>query len=138
VNARNILLVEDDLPFAQFLIGTFRDVDRKLEVFHVNGGYAALSVIGSGFVPEVIVAEDRMPGMSGGELLAHVKANPSLQAIPFYMFISSLNEEGGSTAADVRLPRPTSYREALALVKNIQSSFPLEPSFAMVEQTVTI
>jgi CheY-like chemotaxis protein len=128
VNARNILLVEDDLPFAQFLIGIFRDVDRELEVFHVNSGYAALSVIGSGFVPEVIIAEDRMPGMSGGELLSHVKANPSLQAIAFYMFISSLNEEGASTAADVRMPRPTSYREALALVKRVRSSFPPEPS----------
>lgn len=136
--ARNILLVEDDLPFARFLIGTFRDVDRELEVFHVNGGFAALSVIGSGFLPEIIIAADRMPGMGGAELLANIRGNPTLQAITFFMFISSLNEEGASTAADVRIPRPTSYREALTLVKRVRSSLPPEPLVARVEQAVTI
>jgi CheY-like chemotaxis protein len=131
-------LVENDLPFARFLIGTFRDVDQELEVFHVNGGFAALSVIGSGFTPEVIIAADRMLDMGGAELLTNIRGTPQLQAITFYMLISSLNEEGASGAADVRIPRPTSYREAMVLVKRVRSSLPPEPLFARVEQAVTI
>jgi CheY-like chemotaxis protein len=93
VSAHSILLVEDDASFARFIIGTFRDVEPNLDLFHVNSGYAAMSVIGAGFRPDLIVCEDRMPRMNGSELLTCVRADPSCQSVPYIMLTSSFTDD---------------------------------------------
>jgi CheY-like chemotaxis protein len=142
VSVRNILLVEDDLAFAKFIIGSFRDVDPELDIFHVNSGYAAISIMSSGFRPDLIICEDRMPRMSGPELMAEVRADPSYQAVPFLTFTSSfaddLPAEPGRLPADLKMSRPTNYREALALVKRIRSAVPQEAHASGEQQAVTI
>lgn len=142
MSAHNILLVEDELNFARFIIGSFRDVDPKLDIFHVNSGYAAMSVINSGFRPDLIMCEDRMPRMSGGELMVSVRADPSHQAVPFFIFTSSFTDEGPATSGRlptyIKLPRPSNYREALALVNKVLAAVPQEAHAADEPEAVTI
>lgn len=141
MSVHNVLLVEDDIAFARFIIGSFRDVDPGIELFHVNSGHAAISVINCGFHPDLIICEDRMPRMSGGELLVNVRAEPSCQTIPFYTFTSSFTDDAaplpGKLPIDIKLPRPNNYREALALVNRIRSLAPQEAHGAGEAQAAT-
>jgi two-component system chemotaxis response regulator CheY len=124
VSVKSILLVEDDLAFARFMIGSFRDVDPGIELFHVNGGHAAISVMNAGFRPGLILCEERMPGMSGSELLLTVRSDPDMEAVPFITFTSSFADENPAAAGkmpmDMKVPRPASYREALAFIKRVR------------------
>ncbi|GEM_PF-5487398 len=142
VCAYSVLLVEDDASFARFMIGSFRDVEPKLDLFHVNSGYAAMSVISSGFRPDLIVCEDRMSRMSGAELLASVRADPSCQSVPFFMFTSSFTDDvpsaPGRQPLEVKLPRPTTYREALLLANRILASVAQEAHLAEEAEAVAI
>lgn len=142
VSAHSILLVEDDASFARFIIGTFRDVEPNLDLFHVNSGYAAMSVIGAGFRPDLIVCEDRMPRMNGSELLTCVRADPSCQSVPFFMLTSSFTDDvpaaQGGQPLVVKLPRPSTYREALLLVNKIPSSAVQEAHSAAEAEAATI
>lgn len=141
VSVHNILLVEDDIAFARFMIGSFRDVDPEIELFHVNSGYAAISVINSGFRPDLIICEERMPRMSGSELLTNVRADPSFQTVPFYTFTSSFTDDvpaiPGKLPIDVKLSRPSNYREALALVRRIRAVAPRETHSVPEGQPIT-
>lgn len=142
MSPHSVLLVEDDPAFARFLIGSFRDVDPKLDLFHVNSGHAAMSVIGSGFRPDLIVCEDRMPRMGGSELVLNVRADPSHQAALFFIFTSSFTDDvpasPGKPPMYVKLPRPSNYREALALVNKMLASVPQEAHPAGEAQAATI
>ncbi|MBI0583929.1 MAG: response regulator [Methanomassiliicoccus sp.] len=141
MSVNNILLVEDDVAFARFLIGCFRDVSPGLEMFHVNSGHAAMSVIHSGFVPDLIICEERMPRMGGAELLSNVRMSPSLQSAPFYLFSSSWTDDAQAAqkhALEVRVPRPRNYREGLALAGRVLSSLSPETPVIGAEQAVTI
>lgn len=142
VSAYSVLLVEDDASFARFIIGSFRDVEPKIDLFHVNSGHAALSVIGSGFRPDLIMCEDRMPRMSGGELLASVRADPSCQSVPFFMFTSSFTDDVPATPGrqplEAKLPRPATYREALLLINRVLASVAQEAHSAEEAEAVAI
>lgn len=124
MSVKSVLLVENDLAFARFMIGTFRDVDPSIELFHVNGGHAAISVMTAGFRPDLILCEERMPGMSGGELLLTVRSDPDMEAVPFLTLTSSFTDDvpaaAGKAQMDMKVPRPASYREALALIKRVR------------------
>ncbi|MDW5562802.1 MAG: response regulator [Methanomassiliicoccus sp.] len=140
MSVHSVLLVEDDIAFARFLIGSFRDVDPKIDVFHVNNGYAALSVINSGYRPDLILCEDHMPRMSCGELMSNVRTSPLYQSVPFVMLTSSFTDDlppvPGRMPIDMKVPRPSNYREALALVSQVLAPPPQEDHNAKEEQTV--
>jgi two-component system chemotaxis response regulator CheY len=142
VSVHSILLVEDDSAFARFIIGSFRDVDPGLELFHVNNGYAALSVINNGFHTDLIICEDRMPRMSGSELLTSIRANPSYQAVPIYTFTTSFTDDvpavPGRLSIDMKLPRPSNYREAISMINKIRTLVSQEAHGAGETQAVTI
>lgn len=142
MSVRTILLVENDLAFAKFIIGSFRDVDPEFDLFHVNSGHAAISIMNSGFRPDLIICEDRMPRMSGSELLLSIRTDPSYQSIPFFTLTSSFTDDvpasPGKMPMDIKIPRPSNYREALALAHKVRGLAPQETPAVGEEQAVTI
>jgi CheY-like chemotaxis protein len=122
VTVSNILLVEDDPTYARFIMGSFRDVNQDFRFFHINSGHAALSILNNGYVPDLIITEDRLPRMVGNELMAAVRANPSLSQVPFITLMPAwIDEPRGETGGSHRFSRPSNYHEALALVEKIRS-----------------
>jgi CheY-like chemotaxis protein len=125
VARKKLLLVEDDLHFARYFLDAISDAAPHVEVFHINNGLAAMSVIKSGFRPDVIVSDAGLPKMNGYELLAKLKGEPRYASIPFVLCSAMLDdkEKNGATAepADLRFARPMNYREMLALIDRIVS-----------------
>jgi two-component system, sensor histidine kinase and response regulator len=69
VAKRKILLVDDE-PSLLLLIKSLLETEGKFDIRTAESGIIALDIIRNGFYPEVILADQRMPGMSGAEFLA--------------------------------------------------------------------
>lgn len=87
-----ILHVEDEADIREIahmaleLIGGF-------EVLQASSGAAALEVIGS-FAPDLVLTDVQMPGMTGTETLAAIRALPGYETIPgIYMTAKVMESE---------------------------------------------
>jgi signal transduction histidine kinase len=64
---RPLLIVDDEEMLLEMLEKLFRE---RYDVRVANSGEAALELLHAGFHPEVIIADQRMPGLSGAEFLS--------------------------------------------------------------------
>lgn len=64
---RRLLLVDDEVGILRLLTSLF---SPHYAVHTAESGYEALKVLQEGFSPQVIIADQRMPGMTGAQLLA--------------------------------------------------------------------
>lgn len=92
-----VLIVEDDPDIRQLFTTTLSL--RGFEVCTASNGDEALTVLGSGPPPAVIVADLHMPVMDGWELLTALRADPRLASIPVVVLTAA--DDPGRAA-----PRP--------------------------------
>lgn len=64
---RTLLIVDDETMLLEMLARLFNEHYR---VYTAESGDAALAILRQGIMPEVIIADQRMPGMQGPEFLA--------------------------------------------------------------------
>jgi response regulator RpfG family c-di-GMP phosphodiesterase len=114
-----ILLVDDDPALRTLLRTTFEVAD--VAVVEAESAEAARRKIRAAR-PDVIVLDVRMPGTSGLELCAELKAAPKTKDIPIILLTGS---EGGTSAdakrvgADAFLRKPFSPLELLAVAERL-------------------
>lgn len=128
-----VLLVEDDpgdVLIAQeaLLAG---QVDSRLEV--VSDGVEALAYLRKedGYAdasrPDLILLDLNLPRKSGHEVLAEVKADPSLRSIPIVVLTTSGLEEDVSRCydqyANVYVTKPVDFEHFTQVVKQIDDFF---------------
>lgn len=80
------LIIDDNRQTANAL-------NQMLEVLGFNarlayGSAAAMSVLGTGFVPGFICLDINMPGVDGTEVLAYLRREPHLKKIPVFVITS--------------------------------------------------
>lgn len=66
-NLRSLLIVDDEVMLLEMLARLFHE---RYQVYTAESGDAALALLKQGIAPEVIIADQRMPGMQGPEFLA--------------------------------------------------------------------
>lgn len=115
----NILIVDDEDGFRNILqIVLRRGGHETCEAANAN---MALNVI-QGCPPDLILLDDMMPGMSGGELCRLLKADSRYQSLPVIMHSanSRLNDPVyvASIGADGVLLKPCPPHDLLATVNN--------------------
>ncbi len=114
MSAPRILLVEDDTGIRDSVAECL-----ELEGYRVSAvanGSDALEWL-SREVPDVLLVDLVMPVMSGGELLARVKADPRLAAVPAVLMTAALPAPGSPVPkADAMLPKPFELDALLDLV----------------------
>lgn len=76
---KSILLVEDDEPFCALVK---KIISPHFEVQSRNNGLGALAYLRTGPIPDVIVTDINLPGITGLELLQYVKRSGLLCKIP--------------------------------------------------------
>lgn len=113
----------------KILICDDEDVLRKLvcaslargeyDVIEARDGDEAVEIAGAER-PQLIVLDMMMPRRSGLEVLAHVRADPELSAIPVIMLSARTQEDDRAAAneagATLFLPKPFSPSDLAALV----------------------
>ena len=117
------LLHVDDSEDDRFLLARcLRDISRPVDLTAAESGAEALHALSqASALPDVILLDIRMPGMSGLELLQKLKSDARLAAIPVIM-LSSSSVRADVTAARrlgahsycVKPPSLVAYRDLLS------------------------
>src|SRR6185295_5189762 len=84
--SHRLLLVEDEPDIREPLRELLED--EGFAVRTANNGQDALTALGQGELPEVIIADLLMPVMNGLEMLERLRADPRLAALPI-IFLSA-------------------------------------------------
>jgi CheY-like chemotaxis protein len=113
-----VLIVEDNKEYRDDLAEML-----ELEGYGVLGaanGAVALSLMKQQ-IPNVIVADDKMPFMTGSELIQAVKADKQLQTIPFIMLTGSNQSEETllGLGAEIVLLKPIEICELLSFLDKL-------------------
>ena len=128
-----VLLVEDDPGDVVIAQEALRagNVDSRLHV--VSDGDAALAYLRrqNGYAgverPDLILLDLNLPGKSGHEVLAEVKSDPDLRAIPVVVLTTSAADEDVARSyylhANVFVTKPVDFDHFTDVVKQIDHFF---------------
>jgi len=88
------------------------------------GSNAAMSILGTGFTPGFICLDINMPGVNGTEILAYLRREPRLIAVPVFVITSDDQPETrrkvmklGATAMIIKPATIDTLEEALKKAK---------------------
>jgi PleD family two-component response regulator len=80
------LIIDDNRSTADALNQMLIVLGQKARVAY--GSSAAMSILGSGFIPRFICLDINMPGVDGTEVLAYLRREPRLKRIPVFVITS--------------------------------------------------
>jgi two-component system response regulator RpaA len=115
----NILVVDDEVVVAQIIERALR---REYQVWVSNSAVEGLKVARR-ILPDLIVLDVVMPGLSGLEACRELRRDPVLQSVPI-LFLTALGTledkiEGFEAGADDYLTKPFDIRELMLRVKAV-------------------
>ena len=100
---RSILIIEDDAEFAKILLSQCHDKGFK-GIVSASGEEGLL--LAEKFLPEAVILDIRLPGMSGCTVLRTLKNNPATRHIPVHMITveetSLENLQGGAIGSTTK------------------------------------
>jgi CheY-like chemotaxis protein len=128
-----ILLVEDNRMDIELTLDAFREAHLVNKVQVVTTGEAALDYLlrrgvytdaSKSPLPDLILMDLNLPGLSGFEVLEQIKATPIIKRIPV-VILSSSREEGDRAlsydgGANSYLVKPVSFDGFLAVTNQIE------------------
>jgi two-component system, chemotaxis family, response regulator Rcp1 len=131
--ALGVLLVEDDpgdVMIAREALSAAK-LDTRLDV--VSDGVEAMDYLrrkgdyAEAERPDLILLDLNLPRMSGHEVLAEVKSDPTLRRIPIVVLTTSSSEADVTKSydlhANVYVPKPVDFHDFAAVVKQIDEFF---------------
>lgn len=126
-----ILLIEDNPDDVDLMLEAFKEGRVRNRVNVAEDGAEALAFLRrtGNYTrvprPDVILLDLNLPGMSGHEVLAEIKADPSLRRIPVVILTSSASEQdivkSYNLSANCFITKPGDLNEFLSLVRAIDS-----------------
>jgi CheY-like chemotaxis protein len=130
-NYQNILLVEDDLRDVELTLTALEEYNLANKVFVVNDGAEALDYLyrrgkfktRAGGDPVFVLLDNKMPKVSGLEVLKTIKADPHLRTIPVVALTSSRETpdmiEFYKHGVNAYVVKPVDFNEFMAAVKKL-------------------
>ncbi len=116
--AARILLVEDDEGIRESVAECLQI--EGYDVSAVSNGSDALEWLAREVKPDVLLVDLVMPVMSGGELLARLKADPRLADVPAILMTAAIpGPQSPMPAADATLPKPFELDALLDVVARL-------------------
>ncbi len=117
-----ILIVEDNTQIAGFIIDVLKD---KYNCITSENGRSGL-VIASSFFPDLIIADEMMPIMSGLEMVKLLKQRPRLASIPIIMLTAKSDNktenESIKLGVDVFMTKPFEPNALLGRISQLLRS----------------
>lgn len=114
-----ILMIDDSVQLLDLLTQFFELMNYDMR--SARSGKLAYELLASGdFMPDVIVCDSRMPEMTGSELIAHVRAMPTLEHV-FIILMSGDNKDDATAralGADAYLRKPFELGELDRLLRD--------------------
>lgn len=126
-----ILLVEDSPGDVRLTREAFRDADPNLRLHIAGDGAEAMAFLrrqgahADAPRPELILLDLNMPKKDGREVLAEIKADENLKAIPIVVLTTSRAEQDVLRAyqlnANCYINKPVDFNQFLDVVRSIES-----------------
>ena len=79
---RKIMVVDDHADQILTVKVALEDMDEGYDVIGAESGVQCLEILENGMIPDMILTEGMMPGMTGWELLDKLKEKPRWRNIP--------------------------------------------------------
>jgi two-component system phosphate regulon response regulator PhoB len=119
-NSPRILVVEDEPDIAALI--AYQLTREAYRVETAGSGQEALRAVGRD-VPDLVVLDRMLPGLSGDEILKTLRSDPGTAHVPVLMLTALREQEdriaGLELGADDYLPKPFSPRELVLRVQAI-------------------
>jgi DNA-binding response OmpR family regulator len=120
-NGKKILIVDDDID-CRTLVRTVL-MNSGYEVEQCCDGTDALERL-KGYKPDLVLLDIMMPGMSGYDVVVHMKQRPETQNIPIIMLTAKGEDEDvmvgySEFQVDYYIPKPFTSRQLLSGIKLI-------------------
>ena len=124
-DTRNLLLVEDNPGDIRLFQEGLKECQVDINLYVARAGEEALAFLRSNSpLPCLILLDLNLPGLSGREVLAHLKSNPEFKSIPVIVLTSSEAEEDVQTAyenhANCYIVKPVSLDDFLPIINAIE------------------
>ncbi|MDJ0737226.1 MAG: response regulator [Nostocaceae cyanobacterium] len=121
INSQFTILLVEDSPSELEIMKTYLN-ENGYKIITANSGKEALEKARL-TMPDAIVTDVIMPGMSGFELCRSIKRNPATQQIPI-IICSSKNQEidkywGIKQGADIYITKPYTREQLLGAIESI-------------------
>lgn len=125
----NILLVDDSRADARLIIEVFKDEKIAVDVNVVRDGEAAMDYLTrageyeNAKRPDLILLDLNMPKKDGREVLAEIKGNSELNAIPVIVLTTSQSEEdiikSYKLQASCYVTKPIDLEQFVKIIKSL-------------------
>lgn len=128
----SILLVEDDPMDIELTLDAFKEVRLDNDIRIVTSGEEALDYLfgrnqyadrAAHPLPDIVLLDIKLPGLSGLQVLQKIKNTPVLKRIPVIILTSSQEESDRSNGYDFGansyLIKPVTFENFLTVVKQI-------------------
>ena len=113
-----IVLVEDDVDVREML--SFSLKRQKYQVIETASAAEAIAYLEGKSLPDLLIVDWMMPGMSGPELVSHLREQNKTAAIPIIMLTAKGSEvdklKGFSEGVDDYIVKPFSTKELVARI----------------------
>jgi len=119
-----VLLVEDNVDHATIITRAIGDFDPLIDVHPVRDGESATVYLSQESAPpDLVLLDINMPGLSGFDVLEHIKGDPRLKAIPVVVLTSSELPSDITRAyqlgASGYVSKPTYLQDLRATLRNV-------------------
>src|SRR5215475_5162514 len=94
-----VVLVVDDDPISVHLMQLILE-RSDYEVIVAHSGASGLELVAEAR-PDVVIIDDMMPGMTGGEMCRRMKADPNLSDIPVVLISAGMRVQDNSYVTKV-------------------------------------
>ena len=141
LNEKNFILVVDDDPSVCEIIISYLNAQPDFQAECVYNGADCLEYLESK-VPDLLIVDRMMPGMTGTELTQKIRNNLNTKRVPIIMLTAMAQTQdvvdGFSSGVDDYLPKPFSLKEIVArsksLIKRTKEINSLNPLLARFEE----
>ena len=89
---KTILVVDDFQDIIISVKCVLEDATKEYQVIGVDSGEKCLQVLDGDHLPDLILLDVMMPGMSGWDVAARIKENDRWRAVPI-VFLTALDDE---------------------------------------------
>jgi two-component system cell cycle response regulator len=120
----SIVLVVDDDPVSVQLLDLIL-TRSGYEVIRASSAAAGLELVHSR-LPDLVIIDDMMPGMSGGEMCLRIKNDPDVGHTPVILISAGIRVKDSeylqNVGADYALMKPTLSKDVLEAVETVLGS----------------
>lgn len=123
-----ILVVDDDVAERAILKAVLEESNLRNEIIFIADGRAAIDYLestldGKNPIPGLALLDINMPGLSGFDVLSHLRARDEFRELPVVVMISSSDAKedktrAGELGANAFLPKQSGFADFVNLVNN--------------------